>query len=164
MGGFHLAGLSQGETHWVNEKVRGDYILWLNDIHDAEWTYYQHTTLLRQLVDSILDIQQQLNNGCHFDSHQTQIQVTKYPPGASYVRHLDAFEGGSTRRITCLYYINPTWEQGDGGELRIFNEEDDSVTDIAPIGDRLLVFQSRTLEHEVRRTHKNRYAVTIWFY
>jgi len=84
------------------------------------------------------------------------------------VRHLDAYEGSSTRRVTCIYYINPYWKEEDGGQLRIFHEGAQGVKeefdDIAPCGNRLLIFQSRQLEHEVLPTYFERYALTVWFY
>jgi Rps23 Pro-64 3,4-dihydroxylase Tpa1-like proline 4-hydroxylase len=41
---------------------------------------------------------------------------------------------------------------------------EDGHKDIEPLGDRLLIFQSRMLEHEVLPVHAKRYAVTMWFY
>ena len=44
-----------------------------------------------------------------------------YPgEGARYVRHLDAFEGGTNRRLTCLYYMNKNWQPEHGGQLRLY--------------------------------------------
>jgi len=40
----------------------------------------------------------------------------------------------------------------------------DFLADVEPIGDRLLIFQSRLLEHEVLPTWATRYALTVWFY
>ena len=47
--------------------------------------------------------------------------------------------------------------------LRIYLK-DGSYQDIDPIADRLLVFQSRMLEHEVLPAHATRFAITMWFY
>jgi Rps23 Pro-64 3,4-dihydroxylase Tpa1-like proline 4-hydroxylase len=38
------------------------------------------------------------------------------------------------------------------------------VKDIDPIADRLLIFQSRLIEHEVLPTYHKRFAITTWFY
>lgn len=43
-------------------------------------------------------------------------------------------------------------------------EKDDEFIDIAPLADRLLVFQSRLLEHEVLPSFAQRYSLTVWFY
>lgn len=89
--------------------------------------------------------------------------MTHYPPGAKYIKHLDAYEGGSTRKLTCLCYFNKDWKSGDGGELRIF-KEDGTTVDVAPLNNRAVIFQSRLLEHEVLEATSDRYALTLWFY
>lgn len=58
---------------------------------------------------------------------------------------------------------------GDGGELRLFIDDENTEggerhVDVPPRGDRLLLFQSRKLEHEVLSTNAERYACTVWFY
>ena len=101
-----------------------------------------------------------------------QTHIACYPGGGSrYVRHLDASVHGSTRRLTLLYYMNEGWKQGDGGELRIYlkdktkeNSDAETHVDVAPLLDRLLVFQSRMLEHEVLPSNIVRFALTVWFY
>lgn len=103
---------------------------------------------------------------------------------------MDAYKGGSARKVTLLYYANWKWKKGkeffrlcfgivflslnsipstkqiicldDGGQLRIFTK--DSHVDVEPLGDRLLVFQSRLLEHEVLPSNASRYAITMWLY
>lgn len=40
----------------------------------------------------------------------------------------------------------------------------DTLADVEPLGDRLVVFQSRLLEHEVLPVYAPRYALTVWFY
>jgi len=84
------------------------------------------------------------------------------------MRHIDAYKGASTRRLTFLYYINPNWKEADGGHLRIYlpggSNNNELIRDIEPLGDRLVIFQSRVLEHEVLPTYIHRYALTVWFY
>lgn len=92
---------------------------------------------------------------------------------ARYVRHLDAqpinSNASDQRRLTLLYYINPSWVTSDGGCLRLYpHHQEDSQTemfvDVAPLGDRLLIFQSRTVEHEVLPSHTVRFSLTFWLY
>ena len=83
--------------------------------------------------------------------------------------------------------MNPDYEDGDGGELRIFgskatttatNEEEEEeekkregVVDITPDGGRMVLFFSDEIPHEVLPTApnaarsdevKDRYALTVW--
>ena len=44
---------------------------------------------------------------------------TVYPgAGARYVRHVDNPDGNG-RLLTALLYLNPEWEEGDGGDVRM---------------------------------------------
>lgn len=172
-GKMRPAGMGgQSSELWKDSSVRSDHIVWLNDIEDREKWSEEEAGCLRKLVQKVKLIQTELNQSCNFDSHETQIQLTCYPgDGSRYVRHLDSYVGATTRRITCLYYLNPEYSAKDpeakklGGDLRIFHHDSDSeFTDISPVGDRLLVFQSRLLEHEVLPSYFKRFAITVWFY
>lgn len=70
-----------------------------------------------------------------------------------------------------IYYLNPHWKAENGGQLRLFlpqnqtselQEETEVVVD--PLGDRLLIFQSATVEHEVLASNAPRYALTLWLH
>ena len=89
------------------------------------------------------------------------------------------------RIITCVYYLtNHDWnENTDGGALRVFhhnNEYDhhpknnttsatssynDDYTDIIPYRNRMVIFRSDKVEHQVLPSkQRSRPAITIWFY
>lgn len=84
-----------------------------------------------------------------------------YPPGAFYRRHLDRHRGSDSRIVSCVAYLNPTWGPEDGGELRLFLNDDRNI-DIAPRGGTLACFLSGAIEHEVLATQVPRYSVTGW--
>jgi len=169
-GKLQRAGMGTGASdHWVNEKARSDHVLWLNSAFDTSFDN-EGIDAIRKLINTIDQIRHQLNEDINLDSQKIQMHLTCYPgKGARYMRHLDAYVGASARKITCLYYINPNWKEEDGGQLRIFDpkqeaQSDEKFMDIAPLGDRLLIFQSRVLEHEVLPVHAHRFALTVWFY
>ncbi len=56
--------------------------------------------------------------------------------------------------------MNDDWKFGNGGELKIFSEHGDEI--IAPIGNRLVLFRSDTIEHEVLETATSRKSLTGW--
>jgi SM-20-related protein len=154
--------MSQGGSKWQQSHVRGDLHLWLHDRKGLA----NSSPAVNKLLDCMQEIQTELNAACAFDSHESQVQVACYPGGgARYVRHLDAFKGGASRRITAIYYINPAWTPAAGGCLRLFVPQgtEDHI-DVEPLADRLLVFQSRLVEHAVLPSHDRRFAITIWFY
>jgi SM-20-related protein len=73
--------------------------------------------------------------------------------------------------VTAIYYANPGWRAEDGGALRLYVDGADGAAastdvapvDVAPLLDRLLVFLSERVEHEVLPTRAPRWAVTAWF-
>lgn len=110
-----------------------------------------------------------------------QCQLARYKPDGSsvYVRHLDRcnmtlHEMGLMgwlrasdyrhRVVTAILYLNsPQWD--GGGELRVFDEEEDGKhSDIVPSGGKLILFDSNKVEHTVLASHcEDRYALTCWF-
>ena len=101
--------------------------------------------------------------------------------GSYYDKHFDNSGSDDMRKLTVLYYLNPNWDVSQGGFFRAFREADrnnkfsaknnivtDEYEDIAPIGDRLLVFWSDRLEHSVQPSFAqrgdvdHRYAMTVW--
>ena len=77
------------------------------------------------------------------------------------------------REYTAILYLNAEdWcARRDGGALRIFggcDEDDDAggsatdVEDVAPVGGRLVVFDSRAILHEVLPATRVRLAMTAW--
>lgn len=71
------------------------------------------------------------------------------------------------RMISFILYLNrDDWQQGDGGELRIFGHrgaEWAQPVDVAPTPGTLLLFYSRDFDHEVLATNVVRRAVVGWF-
>jgi Glycosyltransferase (GlcNAc)/2OG-Fe(II) oxygenase superfamily len=77
----------------------------------------------------------------------------------------------SQRLFTAIYYlVDEDWDADlDGGALRVFqngnSKSGDSFTDIVPRQDRLVVFRSDRVEHQVLPSFRRpRTAITIWFY
>jgi SM-20-related protein len=67
--------------------------------------------------------------------------------------------------VTAILYLNPAWTPADGGQLRIYSDPDpeNAPTDIPPLSDRLVVFLSDRIEHEVLPSSTPRYALTAWY-
>jgi SM-20-related protein len=116
---------------------------------------------LRHFLDAVLCHRDELVAVAGLKSSEVQIQLALYPgDGARYVRHRDTYPGGPQRTLTCVYYLNDTWQQGDGGELRLHLPG--GPVDVAPIADRLVMFWSAWLDHEVLPTSVPRMALTVW--
>src|SRR5262249_34925648 len=121
--------------------VRGDDIAWLDDDGRFE------------------ALRLALNREAWLGLDRFELQAARYQAGAAYPRHRDAFRGGPSRRITAIWYLNSEWS--GGGELRLHLPE--GPLDLAPLFDRLVVFLSEELEHEVLPATAERWAVTAWY-
>jgi SM-20-related protein len=121
--------------------VRGDELAWLDDDGRFE------------------ALRRELNQSAWLGLDRLELQAARYRPGAAYPRHRDAFRGGPSRRVSAVWYLNADW--AGGGQLRLHL---DPPRDIEPLLDRLVVFLSEKLEHEVLPATSERWAVTAWYY
>lgn len=80
-----------------------------------------------------------------------------------YHRHLDCSDRqANPRRLTAILYLNPGWDiTRYGGALRTFPCDGDP-RDIAPLGGRLVLFDSCEVAHEVLPAFAPRMAITLW--
>ncbi len=165
-GRFRPAGVGRAAAHRVDEDVRSDAMAWVTP-EDAP-------AECAGLWASFLALRDALNREAYLGLDRMEVQAARYPAGAAgYRRHRDAFAAASgarpNRRVTAIYYANPGWCPGDGGMLRLHPdpgpdpEADTEPVDVAPILDRLLVFLSERVEHEVLPTRVPRRAITAWF-
>lgn len=67
-----------------------------------------------------------------------------------------------------VYYMNPSWDASQGGELRIYSK-DHGVVVVPPKADTLAMFWSDQIVHDVLPTlndisdaAQRRYALTLW--
>jgi SM-20-related protein len=137
------AGMVGGKR---DTSIRGDLTCWLDDspMHPA-----------------FTQLMQELNLGAWLGLRGYQVQLACYPGGgARYDRHVDAPPGHLIRRVTAIVYLNPGWKPEHGGQLRLYV---DPVKDVDPVLDRLVVFLSEKVPHEVLPSFAPRYAATAWF-
>lgn len=59
-----------------------------------------------------------------------------------------------------IMYLNECWQDGDGGELCVYN--DGVAETISPLNGRSVFFKSSELEHEVLLVNKPRMSITGW--
>ena len=97
----------------------------------------------------------------------SDVMFTVYPGGgAQYRPHVDSSlydVGGFV--VSCVWYmsgvkVNTT---GKSGGLRLLRLDTGRTVDVPPAADRLVMFLSRNVAHQVLPTHGRRYAATAWF-
>ena len=142
--------------HQIDKTIRGDEIKWLdnNNLSPASQVYMDQVEAMmrffnRTLFLSLKDFE------CHF---------AHYPSGTFYKRHLDLLKLSDHRKLSFVFYLNPDWKEGDGGELLLYLQENGTERTVVvnPLLGRLVVFRSEILEHEVALANKSRYSITGW--
>mmetsp|Transcript_2869 Transcript_2869/g.4366 ORF Transcript_2869/g.4366 Transcript_2869/m.4366 type:complete len:243 (-) Transcript_2869:28-756(-) len=98
-------------------------------------------------------------------STRSRAMVTCYPGGGSrYTRHCDNAIGNG-RKLTSILYLNDGWSPSDGGELVLYPSLlSGREVRVEPTINRLVLFWSDIrCPHEVLPSHRDRFAVTVWF-
>lgn len=152
-GQLNPAGVGRGGTLEVREAIRGDHIRWLEPGESSACDRY---------LDTMDALRQAINQGLFIGLEDYECHFALYPPGAFYRRHLDRFRDDDRRAVSAVIYLNQDWQPGDGGELRMFLD-DQRVHDVAPTAGTLVVFLSGDVPHEVLAAGRERLSLTGWF-
>lgn len=161
------AGVGRHDEHRRREDIRRDRIAWLDPADPVtvwwfDWIESLRLGLNRLLLLGLFDYE------CH---------LARYPPGAFYRRHLDAFRGRGVRRVSTVLYLNPGWDDRDGGELVVYRPDETATGDnvvaldadlavdrvVVPRHGTLVLFLSEEIPHEVRPTARERHSIAGWF-
>ena len=156
-GQFTKAAVGKGDQKQVRAEIRSDEVLWM----DAT----SLSPLQAIFWEKVTEVQQVLNRRCFLGLKSFEGHFARYPIGSFYKRHLDQFHAVPHRIVTIILYLNESWTEADGGQLRMyFPQEDGSerVEDVLPVGGRLVVFLSEEIPHEVLPTQKERISITGW--
>lgn len=146
-----------GGKRQLRADIRADRILWLEQ---------PGTTLAqRRCLARFEQLRQTLNRVLQIGLFEFECHFARYAPGSFYRRHLDQFAGGGRRRVSTVLYLNNGWQEGDGGELRLYPSPAGSTgyVDLQPIGGNLVAFLSERFPHEVLPTRCERLSIAGWF-
>ena len=149
----------------IVSATRSDEIAWVNssNLEDAAWM---------QWLDQL---QQSLNRQMFLGLRSVESHFAHYPPGARYKRHLDAFaERGNTstgvapegtnRVVSLVLYLHQYWPADGAGELVLYSETDSGgAIRVVPVPNRLVLFMSTRVPHEVLPATQDRYSLAAWF-
>ncbi|HUH59610.1 MAG TPA: 2OG-Fe(II) oxygenase [Candidimonas sp.] len=156
-GRFHDARIGRGLTDQRNAPVRGDSICWLESDapEPAVQAFLAWTDTLRQ----------QLNRHFFLGLNRAELHFARYEPGRGYKKHIDQHQGQDCRRISLVAYLNPDWQEPDGGQLCLYGPAHNGIETkrILPCAGRVVIFRSEHVPHEVLPSTRNRWSVTGWF-
>lgn len=149
---FRLAGIGNTYLYTRDKEVRSDRIMWLSSAPEKD--------ALALFDAKIRDLMSRLNALLFLSLRDVEMHLAEYPPGAFYEKHVDQFKKNGHRILSFACYLNPNWQEGDGGELRV--HIGDTYVDYAPIAGRLALFRSDTVAHEVLAAKAQRRSITGW--
>lgn len=149
---FKKAGIGQRDEKQINEAIRGDFIKWI----DRNTAPVEVKVYLDKLSELIVFVRESL----FISLKDYEVHMTVYPPGSYYKRHLDQFKKDDHRRLSAICYLNENWKQEEGGQLRIYSQNQE--IDVLPEAGRLVCFRSDMLEHEVLPATRPRMSLTGW--
>ena len=150
---WNMAGIGRQHSQAINTMVRNDRIYWLTSEQP------EHADYLAIMEELRVEFNRSLFMGL-FDY---ECHLAHYPNGAFYKKHLDAFKGRSNRVLTTVFYLNPQWQEDDGGQLVIYGAKGEALETVLPQQGRLVVFLSDRFVHEVLPSKHDRFSVTGWF-
>lgn len=149
---FKKAGIGKSQEKQINEAIRGDYIQWIKP-ESAEPPLQVYLSKLKELIVFV-------NQNLYLSLKDFEVHQTIYPIGTFYKRHLDQFKKEDHRKLSVICYLNSDWKESDGGQLRIYLENE--TKDVLPLAGRLVCFRSDLLEHEVLPATRERLSITGW--
>jgi SM-20-related protein len=152
-GALNPAGVGRGSQQQVLEGVRGDHIQWLEP---------GQSSVTDEFLDRLEALRCELNQSLYLGLEDFEGHFALYPPGSFYKRHVDRFRDDDRRTVTAVLYLNPDWQDEDGGALRLYLDGDKPL-DVLPEAGTLVVFMSADLHHEVLLTQRERLSLTGWF-
>jgi len=153
-GGLTPAQVGRGAERQAVPTVRGDRTRWIDPGAPPPG--------LDPLITCFHTVRDVFNAAAWLGLDRLDVQLAAYPAGAGYDRHLDAFRGRGSRRLTAIWYANPGWTDADGGALRVWRG--DAAFDLSPTLDRLVVFLADRVPHAVQPGARVRRAATAWFH
>ena len=149
---FHSAGIGNDQVQSYDNLIRKDQIYWLDRSHQDV-----HENAFFDMMDLFV---RYLNQTCYTGITGYEFHYARYEPGSFYKKHLDQFKNNSSRAFSMIMYLNPDWQQADGGELSIYHQ--DHLQTIAPTNAKCVFFKSDELVHEVLCTNAVRMSITGW--
>ena len=142
----------KGDLHLDNAKRR-DKTQWLEPDGGLQSDFLGFADGLRDYLNRELYL-----GLSYYESH-----FAIYEEGDFYETHLDCFQKSKNRVVTTVYYLNEEWDDSDGGELVVYDSNNNFLAKITPKANTFIAFMSEKFPHEVLPTKKTRYSIAGWF-
>ncbi|MDC0087951.1 2OG-Fe(II) oxygenase [Akkermansiaceae bacterium] len=152
------AGVGAGGDMQVRGEIRSDSIFWLDadDTAPAAMAWIKGMDTLSEHFRSQLFLPL-----VSYEGH-----LARYPATGFYKAHLDRHSKTLSREISIITYLNEEWQEGDGGQLRLYTDVEKGVggpfIDVLPNAGTVVIFRSGAFWHEVLPSKKPRLSLTGW--
>ena len=155
---FKPAGI--GKERQLHREIRGDSVCWiLPPVDDDGDELLRSSPRLTVLHEALLGLTRVLSERALVNLSRIEMHAAHFEPGGRYLPHLDRRSGTSGRVFTYVYFLNPSWTRRHRGALRAITPMQKLM---APVMNRLVLFHTPEVLHEVMVTTVDRFAVTGW--
>lgn len=154
-GHFQPAKVGRSQDQQIAHQIRNDWTSWVN-LKDP---------IFSALFAKVTALTEHFNRNFFLGIREFECHFARYGEGQYYAEHIDQSPSSSPlhgeRVVSFVLYLNENWRPGDGGELslRLNNQE----TRIEPQWGHLALFLSDTVPHAVLPALKDRWSLTGWF-
>ncbi len=155
-GASTAAQIGKGHHQQQAQSIRSDRIHWL-EATDPQPDVAAWFAAVRNFTRAV-------NQSLYLSINAFECHFACYEPGAFYQKHRDRFQSDNGRRLSLVFFLNKDWQSADGGELVIYDPEDEDriLKVIHPTFGTLVIFDSQRFPHEVRPTFRQRLSLTGW--
>jgi SM-20-related protein len=169
-GAFRPARVGHGASLQHASGIRSDRICWFkvartdlvpdeDDEDDGDGEGVVPGPAVRRYLAALDATRVAIARSCFLPLSHIELHAACYEPGTRYGAHLDTFKDDTRRVISVCYYLNEEWRDDDGGFLRLHTQP---PRDVAPRFDRLVIFRSGDMLHEVLPVRRRRFSTTGW--
>ena len=146
-------GLIKGITKRESD-VRNSKISWLYPVDGMDWVY-------RRITDITLNLNERFFNFDLFGINEG-LQFTNYEaPSGKYGKHVDRAMNISVRKLSIsIQLTNPV--EYEGGELKLYNEDDKEASVMDKTQGTLIIFPSYVLHEVMPVTKGERNSLVTW--
>lgn len=148
------ARIGRGDILQGNKSIRADQTVWLEPEMGEPIVNY---------LDKMEQVRQELNCQLYLGLRDFETHFCRYPNGGFYKKHVDNPRGQGRRKVTTVLYMNEAWQAGDGGELVVYDKENNQLFELEPLAGRMIFFMSEEFPHEVLPTQQKRESIAGWF-
>ncbi len=151
---FQTAHIGRGTEKKHITAIRGDVISWLDEADEIDAEFLAQMEKVRAGLNEKLFLGL-FDYECHY---------AIYGAGTGYAKHLDVLHGKKNRILSTVLYLNENWQNGDGGELDVYDETGEKiVATVTPKFGTMIIFLSEIFPHEVRLSQTTRRSIAGWF-